>query len=104
MRVLKSARTALERQVWESVYIDRLSGKEEACLNLKSEWGLSQTPSLQNKIKVRSRVPQTPRDSGQKRGEAGKETQEEGGIRTGADHQPPAKRKKTEEPGDFGSQ
>ena len=44
MRVVGAARTALERQVWESVHIDRLSLTPEACLNLNSEWGLSQTP------------------------------------------------------------
>ena len=74
MRVMKSARTALERQVWESVCIDRLSGKEEGCLNLKSEWGLSQAPSLQNKTKMRSKAPPTTRNSGQKRGGPRKDT------------------------------
>ena len=37
MRTVKVARTALERQVWESVHIDRLSDQGEACLNLKCE-------------------------------------------------------------------
>ena len=49
MRVLAQPRTPLERQVWESVNIDRLSITPEACLNLKSEWGQSQTPYLQPK-------------------------------------------------------
>ena len=36
MRTVKQARTALERQVWESVTIDRLTHRmEEARLNLK---------------------------------------------------------------------
>ena len=49
MRILAQPRTALERQVWESVNIDRLSLNPEACLNLKSEWGLLQTLFLQPK-------------------------------------------------------
>ena len=46
MRTVKQARTALERQVLESVIIDKLSHKVEACLNLKNEWGHSKNPSL----------------------------------------------------------
>ena len=39
----------MARQIWESVRIDRLAADKEACLNLKSEWGQSQTPGLQSK-------------------------------------------------------
>ena len=49
MRVIATPKTSLARQIWESVKIDTLSGDMEACLNLKSEWGLSRTPGLQNK-------------------------------------------------------
>ena len=49
MRTVREANTALERQVWESVMIDRLSGSLKECFNLKSEWGLSRKPSLQTK-------------------------------------------------------
>ena len=49
MRVIATPRTSLARQIWESVKIDTLSGDMEACLNLKSEWGHSRTPGLQNK-------------------------------------------------------
>ena len=50
MRVVATPKTALERQIWESVAIDRLSGHSpNACLNLKSEWGHSRTPTLVNK-------------------------------------------------------
>ena len=51
MRTVKQSRTALERQVWESVMIDRLSHKIEACLNLKNEWGHSKNPSLNAKAR-----------------------------------------------------
>ena len=47
-----------ERQIWESVAIDRLSSHSpNTCLNLKSEWGHSRTPALVNKDnnKVRKR-------------------------------------------------
>ena len=43
---------------------------------MKSEWGLSQATSLQNRTKIRSKAPQTTRNSGQKRGELRKETEE----------------------------
>ena len=49
IRTVREANTALERQVWESVIIDRLSGSLEMCQNLKSEWGMSRKPSLQAK-------------------------------------------------------
>ena len=50
IRVVATPKTALERQIWESVAIDRLSGHSpNACLNLKSEWGHSRTPALVNK-------------------------------------------------------
>ena len=39
-RTIMHARTALERQVWESVHIDRLSHNPQQCHNLKTEWGL----------------------------------------------------------------
>ena len=49
-RILTNPRTALERQIWESVAIDRMSSRSpEGCLNLKSEWGQSRTPALMNK-------------------------------------------------------
>ena len=49
MRILATPKTAMARQIWESVQIDKLSRDRDSCLNLKSEWGMSQTPGLQNK-------------------------------------------------------
>ena len=50
MRVIKQTETATERQVWESVVIDSLAGKDpKGCLNLKNEWGHSKNPSLETK-------------------------------------------------------
>ena len=50
MRVLTTPRTALQRQIWELVAIDRMSNlSPESCLNLKSEWGQSRTTDLVNK-------------------------------------------------------
>ena len=49
MRVIATPQTAMARQVWESVQIDKLSRDKNACLNLKSEWGMSRTPGLQNR-------------------------------------------------------
>ena len=40
MRTVKTMSTALKRQEWESVLIDRLSMKGSACVYLKSEWGV----------------------------------------------------------------
>ena len=57
-----------------------------------------QAPSLQNRTKIRSKVPQPTRNSGQKRGEPRKDTEEQGSSRTVADQQPPSKRKKVEDP------
>ena len=49
MRTVRNTNTALERQVWESVIIDRLSRKEGVdCLNQRSEWGKSRKPFLMN--------------------------------------------------------
>ena len=62
MRTLTLPRTALERQIWESVWIDRLSTKPEACLNLKSEWGQSQTPHLMARPNKPGKRP--PKDEG----------------------------------------
>ena len=45
-RTVKQAKTALERQVWESVMIDRLLHRIEAYLNLKNYWGHSKIPLL----------------------------------------------------------
>ena len=44
-RVVKHTRTALERQVWESVMIDAPTDPS-LCLNLKAEWGGSKDPEL----------------------------------------------------------
>ena len=50
MRVIKQTETATERQVWESVMIDSLAGKDpKGCLNLQNEWGHSKNPSLETK-------------------------------------------------------
>ena len=50
MRVIRQAETALERQIWESVAIDTLAAKNpKGCLNLKSEWGCSENPALENR-------------------------------------------------------
>jgi len=55
MRTVRNTNTALERQVWESVLIDRLSRKEGVdCLNLRSEWGKSRKPFLMNGAKSQS--------------------------------------------------
>ena len=63
MRTLVTPLTALERQVWESVSIDRLSTSPGSCLNMKSEWGLSQTPHLQAKP---NKPGNKPKDEGRK--------------------------------------
>ena len=46
MRVLSRHIKALERQVHESVLIEKESGEEKVCLNLKSEWAGSKIPGL----------------------------------------------------------
>ena len=46
MRVLGHHIKALERQVHESVLIEKLAEKEEECLNLKSEWAGTKIPGL----------------------------------------------------------
>ena len=48
-RTIFLPRTALGRQVWESVMIDKLSTKPHQCLNLKTEWGQSRTPAFRQK-------------------------------------------------------
>ena len=53
MRTLVETRTALERQSWESVMIDRLSRDPKQCLNLKNEWSMSMKPALENKRKAK---------------------------------------------------
>ena len=57
IRVIKASRSALEKKVWESVFIDRLSSQGDICLNLKSEWGLSKGPSLENKATTLAKPP-----------------------------------------------
>ena len=46
MRVLSRHLKALERQVVESVLIEKLAGNHKECLNLKSEWAGSKIPGL----------------------------------------------------------
>ena len=46
MRVLSRHLKALERQVIESVLIEKLAGNDKECLNLKSEWAGSKIPGL----------------------------------------------------------
>ena len=46
MRVVSKHFTALDRQVSESVRINEEMTKDEACLNLKSEWGGSKIPNI----------------------------------------------------------
>ena len=63
MRTLTTPQTALARQVWESVTIDIMSArKPDACLNLKSEWGQSRTPTLVNKERPAGRKPERMKD------------------------------------------
>ena len=38
--------SALERQVNESVRIEEFSAKEQECLILRSEWGVSKLPEI----------------------------------------------------------
>ena len=71
MRIVRETQTALERQVWESVIIDRVSRKGgEVCLNLKSEWGGTLKPSLHSKERkeVRKEPRKDDREAGNKRG------------------------------------
>ena len=104
MWTVKAARTALERQVWESVQIDRLSLKGDTCLNLKTEWGSTNTPSLENKARPSATHSQQQKDQG-KRG--GKKRGEYEDDRGGNQQQPPpAKRRNMdqgEEPGTGGA-
>ena len=87
MRVLATPETALARQIWESVRIDSLSKDKEACLNLKSEWGQTRTPGLQNKnCKPPARKAGEIERKGRQRGETDRE--EEDGRK-----QPPTKRR-----------
>merc|ERR1712101_22904 len=51
VRTVKETRTALERQAWEAVAIDRAARKPEQCLNLKNEWSWSQRPALTSGVK-----------------------------------------------------
>ena len=46
MRVLSRHLKALERQVQESVVIEKEAEIEKECLNLKSEWAGSKIPGL----------------------------------------------------------
>ena len=47
MRVVRQSKTALERQIWESVAIDSLYAKDsKGCLNGKNEQGHSKNTSL----------------------------------------------------------
>ena len=46
MRVLSHHIKALERQIQESVMIEKLAQEEKECLNLKSEWAGSKIPGL----------------------------------------------------------
>ena len=92
-------RTALERQVWESVNIDRLSTNPRSCLNLKSQWGLSQTPFLQAKPNKPGRKPKDDIRKG-KRHER-REIKEEKDI---LPKPPPGKRRRSVGPEDGESQ
>ena len=47
MRTVSKHQSPMERQVVESVNINLASSKPAECLNLKSEWGMSKSPSLQ---------------------------------------------------------
>ena len=46
VRTFKETRSALERQAWEAIMIDRTARNPEQCLNLKNEWSWSQRPAL----------------------------------------------------------
>lgn len=100
MWTVKAARTALERQVWESVQIDRLSLKGDTCLNLKTERGSTNTPSLENKARPSATHSQQQKDQGMRGGRKRGEYEENRG---GNQQQPPpAKRRNMdqgEEPG-----
>lgn len=45
-RIVSRHRRVLERQDAESVKIEEMSSKEQECLNIKSEWGLSKLPGI----------------------------------------------------------
>ena len=89
MRVLATPQTALARQIWESVRIDKMSGDKEACLNLKSELGQSWTPGLQNR-NWRPPGRQPKEDEKEKRREREEEKEEEKEISL---PQPPRKKR-----------
>ena len=48
MRVVSRHKTLLNRQVTESVVIEKESSNPECCLNGKSEWGGSKLPKLES--------------------------------------------------------
>ena len=45
-RITRKHKTPLDRQIWESVYIEELSKDPNVCLNLKNEWAGSKIPGL----------------------------------------------------------
>ena len=75
-----------------------LSGRGDGCLNLKSEWGLSQAPSLQNKTNLRSKAPPANKSPGHKRGGQRKDPEKQGRSQGDENPLPQTKRKKVEEP------
>ena len=60
-RLLSKHRTALERQVVESVRIEEISGNPLESLNLKSEWVGSKLPGL---LVARPKGTARPKDKG----------------------------------------
>ena len=72
-------KTALEKQIWESVAIDRLSSHSPSSyLNLKSEWGQSRMPALIIKDSGKDRKEPEKKGRRQRDKEVDSEMQEEG--------------------------
>ena len=104
MRTVRNTNTALERQVWESVIIDRLSRKEGVdCLNQRSEWGKSRKRFLMNGARIQS-YPEEERRGGagnkkrgtyQEVGEGEEVTEDQEGVKEGKER--PAKRRNRRE-------
>ena len=65
MRTIKETRTALERQAWESVAIERLARDPE---NLKNQWSWSKKPALTGKERERTLGSSTGKEESGKRG------------------------------------
>lgn len=76
MQTIHLPRTALERQVWEAVMIDRLSTKPQQCLNLKTEWGQSKMHTLQTQARPKPREKQAQGNKAKREGREPTHTEE----------------------------